>query len=210
MNNRTDHWSGKLNFISTAGSRRQASSSLAFSRSAAASAASRSPAVVAPKYSASTFFSRSRSCSSISITSLLDRNEAIARTGRQSRKIRRPHIIVRPAAGLEESWIIERVKYVTEIALRGIPIKGSKGELTYGQPNLNAAVRALRLCCNIKGMLVHRHEVGDPGEFSRMTDEELDRSLERHARAVGLSDSTINEILGLRCVKTKHQSLLKH
>jgi len=95
-------------------------------------------------------------------------------------------------------------KYVTEIALRGVPIKGPNGETTYGQPNLNAAVRALRLCCNIKGMLVHRHEVGDPGEFSRMTDEELDRSLERHARAVGLSDSTINEIIGLRGMKTKH------
>jgi len=43
-------------------------------------------------------------------------------------------------------------KYVTEIALRGVPIKGPNGETTYGQPNLNAAVRALRLCCNIKGI----------------------------------------------------------
>ena len=91
----------QLNFISTAGSRRQASY-LAFSRSAAASAASRSPAVVAPKYSASTFFSRSRSCSSISIPSLPERNEAIARTGGQSRKICRPHIIARPH-GVPES-----------------------------------------------------------------------------------------------------------
>jgi len=59
-------------------------------------------------------------------------------------------------------------------------------------------------------MLVHRHEVGDPGEFSRMTDDELDLSLEQQARALGLSDRVVNEILGLRCVKTKHQSLLKH
>ncbi|MEY9318759.1 hypothetical protein ABIF29_005558 [Bradyrhizobium elkanii] len=43
MNSRTDHWSGRLNFISIGGSRRLTSSSLAFSSSAAASAASRSP-----------------------------------------------------------------------------------------------------------------------------------------------------------------------
>jgi plasmid maintenance system antidote protein VapI len=60
------------------------------------------------------------------------------------------------------------------------------------------------LAAKIKGMLVHRHEVGDPGEFSRVTDEELDLSLERQARALGLTDSTVNEILSLRCVKTKH------
>jgi plasmid maintenance system antidote protein VapI len=53
-------------------------------------------------------------------------------------------------------------------------------------------------------MLVHRHEVGDPGEFSRMTDEELDLALERLARSLGLSDGTVNEIIGLRGVKMKH------
>jgi hypothetical protein len=128
-------------------------------------------------------------------------NEIVSERHADERKAR---AIATQKAGLEESWIIERVKYVTEIALRGIPIRGPKGELTYGQPNLNAAVRALRLCCNIKGMLVHRHEVGDPGEFSRMTDDELDLSLEQQARALGLSDRVVNEILGLRCVKTKH------
>ena len=60
------------------------------------------------------------------------------------------------------------------------------------------------LAAKIKGMLVHRHEVGDPGEFSRMTDQELDLSLERQARALGLSDRAVNEILDLRGMKTKH------
>jgi hypothetical protein len=140
-----------------------------------------------------------RLCTSPLITARV--NEIVAQRYDDERKAR---TIATQKAGLEESWIIERVKYVTEIALRGTPIKGPNGELTYGQPNLNAAVRALRLCCNIKGMLVHRHEVGDSGEFSRMTDDELDLSLEQQARALGLSDRVVNEILGLRCVKTKH------
>jgi hypothetical protein len=65
-------------------------------------------------------------------------------------------------------------------------------------------VKCLTLAAKIKGMLVSRHEVGDPGEFSRMTDEELDLALGRQARALGLSDNTVNEIIGLRGVKTKH------
>ncbi len=128
-------------------------------------------------------------------------NEIVSQRHADERKAR---AIATQKAGLEESWIIERIKYVTEIALRGVPMKGPNGDTTYGQPNLNAAVRALRLCCNIKGLLVHRHEVGEPGEFARMTDEELDRSLEQQARALGLSDSTVNEIIGVRGMKTKH------
>jgi hypothetical protein len=140
-----------------------------------------------------------RLCTSPLITARV--NEIVAQRYDDERKVR---AIATQKAGLEESWIIERVKYVTEIALRGIQKKGPKGEVTYGPPNLNATVRALRLCCDIKGILIHRHEVGDPGQFARMTDEELDQSLEQQARALGLSDGAVNEIIALRGVKTKH------
>src|SRR6516165_6294719 len=77
MNNRADHWSGMVNFISTGGSRLLASASFAFNRSAAALAASRSPAVVAPKNSASTFLNRSRSSSSIAMALLLEQHDRL-------------------------------------------------------------------------------------------------------------------------------------
>jgi hypothetical protein len=92
MNNRAGHWSGMVNFISTGGSRRLASVSFAFSRSAAALAASRSPAVVAPKNSASTFLNRSRSSSSIAMPPLLAQHDDIAPSDRQSATRRRPHL----------------------------------------------------------------------------------------------------------------------
>jgi hypothetical protein len=81
-----------VNFISTGASRRLASASFAFSRSAAAPAASRSPAVVAPNNSASTFLNRSRSSSSIALPPLLAQHDDIAPSDRQSATGRRPHL----------------------------------------------------------------------------------------------------------------------
>src|SRR5277367_2020426 len=74
-----------VNFNSTAGSPPPASRSFALSRSAAAPAASRSPAVAAPKKSASTFLSRSRSSSSIAMPPLLGGQKAIARPDSSTR-----------------------------------------------------------------------------------------------------------------------------
>ena len=62
-------------------------------------------------------------------------------------------------AGLEESWIIERTKYVAEIAIRGVPILDEQGRPTggfSGKPNLRAAVSALALLSDFKGMRIHR------------------------------------------------------
>src|ERR1700679_2530794 len=92
MNNRADHWSGIVNFISTGGSRRPASASFAFRRSAAALAASRSPACAAQKNSASTFLNRSRRSSSIAMPLLLAQHDDTAPSGRQSATRRRPHL----------------------------------------------------------------------------------------------------------------------
>jgi len=39
-----------------------------------------------------------------------------------------------------------------------------------------------------------------------MSDVELDAALVQQARALGLSDGTINEIIGIRGMKTKHWS----
>jgi hypothetical protein len=118
---------------------------------------------------------------------------------------RRAREIAVNEAGLDEAWIIKRLKYLTDVSLQGRPIKKNgvpTGEHT--KPDGPTAVKCLTLAAKIKGMLVHRHEVGDPGEFSRMTDEELDRSLEKQARALGLSDSTVCEIAALRRVQMKH------
>src|SRR5580704_17581289 len=81
-----------VNLSSTGGSHRIASSSFAFSRSAAALAASRSPNVAAPKNSASTFLKRSRSWSSIPMPLSSDPSESRRKPRRQREKARHPHL----------------------------------------------------------------------------------------------------------------------
>ncbi len=108
-------------------------------------------------------------------------------------------------AGLTEEWVILRLKHVIDLAIRGVPIRGRDGKET-GQfkPDLPSALNGLRTAADIKGMRIHRHEVGAPGEFARMTDDELDTALVSQALAMGLSGRAVNEIIGLRRVNTSH------
>lgn len=129
-------------------------------------------------------------------------NEIAAYRYEDERKTRE---IAAKEAGLDEAWILKRLKYLTDISLQGRPIRNNgvpTGEST--KPDGPTAIKCLTLAAKIKGMLVHRHEVGEPGELSRMTDEELDRALVQQARALGLSEGTVSEILGLRGEKTNH------
>lgn len=48
------------------------------------------------------------------------------------------------------------------------------------------------------GMFIERHEVGDPGEWARMSDAELNGSLAEQARALGLPETAIAGLLTLR------------
>lgn len=63
---------------------------------------------------------------------------------------------------------------------------------------LQAARASWEGIARISGLVIERHEIGDPGEFARMTDAELDASLQKQATALGLSDNTIMELLNLR------------
>ena len=101
-------------------------------------------------------------------------------------------------AALDEAWIIERAKYVVELALRGNPIRDANGHPTGqfdGRTNLRAATDALRLCSDFKGMRIQRHEIGGPGDFARMTDDELNGALVQQAQALGLPEEAIAGLL---------------
>jgi hypothetical protein len=55
-----------------------------------------------------------------------------------------------------------------------------------------------RSTLRLSGLVVERHEIGDPGEFARMTDAELDASLRKDASALGLPENAIEQLIGLR------------
>lgn len=45
---------------------------------------------------------------------------------------------------------------------------------------------------------IQRHEVGQPGDFARMSDDELDGALTEQARALGLPEAAVGRLLELR------------
>ena len=100
---------------------------------------------------------------------------------------------------LTKEWVLERLAYNAEQSLRGRPIRDRDGKITsYGKPNENAANRALELIGNTLGMFIQRHEVGQPGDFQRMSDDELDSALAEQARALGLPEIAVDRLLTLR------------
>lgn len=102
-------------------------------------------------------------------------------------------------AGIDEAWIVKRLKYLADISLQGYPIKRNgvlTGEL--GRPDGPTAVKCLTLAANMRGLLVQRHEVGAPGDFARMTDDELDDSLVQTAQALGLPEEAVGKLLTYR------------
>ncbi|MBR0935754.1 hypothetical protein [Bradyrhizobium jicamae] len=98
-------------------------------------------------------------------------------------------------AALTEEWIILRVKHVIDLSIRGLPVHDRSGNPTgVFKPDLDAAISGLKLAAKIAGLLIHRHEIDQAGDFARMTDAELDRALFEQFKALGLSDRSLKEI----------------
>lgn len=101
-------------------------------------------------------------------------------------------------SGLSKEWIIERLKWLTERSLRGKPILDKNGVHTgqfSGRPDGQTAVRCLTLAAQISGLLVARHEVGDPGAFARLSDAELDARLRSDAAGLGMPPEMVERLL---------------
>jgi hypothetical protein len=105
-------------------------------------------------------------------------------------------------ATIDKSWVVQRAKYIVELGIRGgAPILGKDGKPTgafSGKPNLNAAVKSLALLASMGGYLVQRHEFGQPGDFSRLTDEELDAKMIEVGEAIGISGPALQKAIAGR------------
>ncbi|WP_271567754.1 hypothetical protein [Bradyrhizobium sp. CCBAU 11386] len=117
-------------------------------------------------------------------------------------------------AALSDSWIIIRLRHTIDMAIRGLPVYDKHGrQLTnldgspIFRPDLAQANSGLRLAAQIQGMLVKRHEIGEPGQFTRMTDQELEFSLIEAWKALGFSEKVIQDALTAKVVtKDQHDS----
>jgi len=105
-------------------------------------------------------------------------------------------------ATIDKSWVVQRAKYIVELGIRGgAPRLGKDGKPTgefSGKPNLNAAVKSLALLASMGGFIVQRHELGQPGDFSRLTDEELDAKMIEVGEAIGISGPALQKAIAGR------------
>lgn len=66
------------------------------------------------------------------------------------------------------------------------------------KPDASGASRALQLIgMEAFGMFVERHEVGNPGDFARLTDEELRARVEADAEALGFDPVATETLLAM-------------
>jgi phage terminase small subunit len=90
-------------------------------------------------------------------------------------------------AGLTKEWIIAQLMENVAMAKAAEPVRDSEGNETgeYKQ-NLPAANKALELLGTEIGMFIKKAEVGKPGEFAELTDDELDRQARELQKQLGV------------------------
>lgn len=111
---------------------------------------------------------------------------------------RKSQEIATQEAGIDKSWILKRLKYLTDISLQKRQIKRGGEVVGVGAADGPTAVKCLTLASQIGGFLVQRHEVGMPGDFARLSDDELTDELAKQAKALGLPDEAIAGLLTFR------------
>ena len=97
-------------------------------------------------------------------------------------------------AGTDRAWVIRHLKHAALMGLRGHPrhdrngkrMLDEQGNQIYGKPDIGPAVDALKLIGIDQGMFINRTEIGQPGDFERMTDADLQNALIEQAQKLGL------------------------
>lgn len=94
---------------------------------------------------------------------------------------------------LTKEWVIGRLMENAERALTTQPVLDKDGQPT-GSYTYDGAVanRALELLGKHLGILIERREIGEPGEFDRLADEEVMAEMRKEAAELGLSSGKTN------------------
>lgn len=87
-------------------------------------------------------------------------------------------------AVLTKSWVIEKLMENVHRAMQAVPVLDREGNET-GEYTYNGSVanRALELLGKEQGMFIDRKEIGKPGDFSNLTNTELDEMIDALQKA---------------------------
>jgi len=107
-------------------------------------------------------------------------------------------------AEVDRAWIMRHLRHNALAAMRGEPLYGRDGKVQrdaetgavrYTKPNRDAANRSLELMGREIGMFISRHEVGGPGDFARLTEEELNAQLSQTLQAFGVPEQMVTKLI---------------
>jgi hypothetical protein len=102
---------------------------------------------------------------------------------------------------ITKGYIVTRLKYITDRAIRGTKPVYENGVVTSWLPSNsdnNAAVAALKVLAQMGGFLVDKIEIGQPGDFARLTDDELQRELVLVGESIGIAGAHIQKAIAGR------------
>lgn len=87
---------------------------------------------------------------------------------------------------LTKTWVLEKLIENVQRAMQSTPVLDREGKPT-GEYRYEGSVanRALELLGKEQGMFVERKEIGAPGDFSRLTDDELDGEIKALQDVIG-------------------------
>ena len=90
--------------------------------------------------------------------------------------------------GISKEKIISALMLNAQQCMHGIPVLDREGNEIGRKRDSMGANRALQLIgSECFGMFIERHEIGGPGDFAKMTDEELAKRIEADAEALGMT-----------------------
>jgi hypothetical protein len=106
---------------------------------------------------------------------------------------------------LTKAWVIAKLVENVDRAMEAEPVLNAKGNPTGEYKyNGNVANRALELLGKEIGMFVERKEVGGPGAFSELNDEELQQAILEQTRELAELDPEFAKQLAQQKRATKH------
>lgn len=102
-------------------------------------------------------------------------------------------------AAIDKGYIVSRLKYLADRSIRGTkPVYDDKGAVTGWLPaHSDGAVAhsCLKTLAQMGGYLIEKHEHGKPGDFERLTDDELRAQLIEVGESIGLQREQVQKVI---------------
>lgn len=99
---------------------------------------------------------------------------------------------------ITKGYLVSRLKFLADSSIRGTKVTYDKlGNPSYQRTSAdgNVAHNCLRTLAQMGGHLIEKVEIGNPGDFARLTDDELTRELVLVGESIGLDPAQVQKAI---------------